>query len=98
MVFAHDFDGKTYDSARDKSRLNSQLECVLWIICDGEWHTLAGIHHAISTQFGKVYSEAGISARLRDLRKERFGELEIDRRNINGGLWEYRLAGKGDAS
>jgi hypothetical protein len=37
-------------------------------------------------------TETGISARLRDLRKPKFGGYTVEiRRRSDGGLWEYRL-------
>lgn len=83
------FDGTTYDPNHDKIRLNGQLLAVYTIMQDGEWHTLSWIRDRV----GKG-SEAAISARLRDLRKARFGAYEVQRRrkgSFNAGLFEYRL-------
>jgi len=79
-------DGETYDPSRDKLRLNAQTQRVYDVMRRGEWLTL----HEISTATGDP--EASVSARLRDLRKERFGGYKIERRRRGGGLWEYRLA------
>jgi hypothetical protein len=80
------FDGITYDAARDEVRLSRQLQNVKQILSDNRWHTLAEISQRIGG------SEAGISARLRDLKKERFGRHKIERQHISRGLWKYRLA------
>ena len=82
-----DFDGKTYNPTLDKVRLNKQLTHVFQFMKDGLWHTL----FAVSTCTG--YPEASISARLRDLRKDRFGAHTVERRRRTdgGGTWEYRL-------
>lgn len=81
------FDGKTFDHAKDGARLSTQLERVRELMADGRWRTLAQIKKACGG------SEASVSARLRDLRKARFGGLSIERRRYGasaGGLWEYR--------
>ena len=82
------FDGKTYDPAQDRPRLTMQLFRVRRLMQDGQWRTLG----AIAKQVGA--SEASVSARLRDLRKPKFGALVVDRRRVAGanGLWEYRVA------
>ena len=49
------------------------------------WLTLP----VISAQTG--YPEASISARLRDLRKTKFGAYNVERRYVVNGLWEYRV-------
>ena len=82
------FGGVTYDPDRDYTRLASALERVRAAVTGhrGEWwtlHQLAAIAQA---------SEAGTSARLRDLRKPQFGGLPIEARRQIGGLWQYRLA------
>lgn len=84
------FDGDTYDHAKDGDRLTGQLEAVHETLLAGGWWTLSDIQGAI----GKG-SEAGISARIRDLRKPKFGGHEVERRRCaEPGLWEYRLVQK----
>lgn len=83
-----DFDGATYEPEHDKERLNTQLARVKRVMADGRWRTLSQIHHECG-----VGSEGGVAARLRDLRKERFGGLGVERRRVDGGLFEYRVMG-----
>jgi hypothetical protein len=52
---------------------------------DGGWHSLADI-----AEYTKD-PEASVSARLRDLRKPRFGSYIVQRKNFGGGVWKYRL-------
>ena len=79
------FDGGTYDADRDHARLSNQLAQVRNVLSDREWHTLAEIAQAVDG------SQAGVSARLRDLRKARFGQHTIDRQYVGAGIWRYRL-------
>lgn len=79
------FDGETYDPARDEARLGSQLERVKALMADGAWRGLADI----AAMTGG--SEAAVSARLRDLRKARFGGFRVERRHVEGGRWVYRV-------
>jgi hypothetical protein len=82
------FDGRTYDPAHDQERLNTQLWRVFSLMRDGEWRTLGEIAAAIGG------SEAGVSARLRDLRKERFGRHQVERRRRGDearGCFEYQM-------
>lgn len=79
------FDGDTYDAKQDGPRLSGQLDRVRDLMADGDWRTLAEIATAVGG------SEAGVSARLRDLRKDRFGGHVVERKRIDGGLWAYRL-------
>lgn len=85
------FDGKTYDPALDHLRLTTQLDRTMWVMADLQWHTLYEIQQRILAVYGELYSEAGISARLRDLRKPRNGSLNVERRRRTQGLWEYRV-------
>lgn len=82
---ALDFDGKTYNRPRDCGRLNKQLVAVREIMEDGLWHTLGEIADRTANP------ESSVSARLRDLRKPRFGLRTIERRYVSQGLWEYRM-------
>lgn len=85
------FDGQTYDPALDRERLRLQLGRVFALMIDGEWRSLA----EIETTTGAP--QASISARLRDLRKPRFGSYLVERRrreNLNRGrcgTFEYRV-------
>ena len=85
-----DFDGITYEEPLDKHRLNCQLRRVFDYMRYGHWHTLTDIAAAAEG------SESGISARLRDFRKERFGGHTVERRRVVGGLFEYRLVANGE--
>jgi hypothetical protein len=81
------FDGRTYDPPLDKARLVTMLDRVRTLMGDAKWRTLSEITAAVGG------SEAGVSARLRDLRKPRFGAHAVYRRRRAGhnGLWEYRV-------
>lgn len=78
------FDGPGIEP-QDEVRLSGQLLRVKALMSDGRWRTLRDIAERVGG------SEAGVSARLRDLRKQRFGSLSIERRRVSGGLWEYRM-------
>jgi len=78
------FDGVTYKAERDHDRLAGMLARVQTIVSDGRWHTLA----ELSARTGG--SEAACSARLRDLRKPRFGGHTVERQYVGSGLWQYR--------
>jgi len=82
---AADFDGDTYDRERDHDRLNAQLRRVLARLQDRAWHTLGDLSSATGDP------EASVSARLRDLRKEKFGAHVIERQYLSDGLWQYRM-------
>lgn len=79
------FDGSTFEEDRDGARLRRQLRDVFAYMSDGQPHTLEEIawetHHP----------EASISARLRDLRKPRFGAHEVSKTYLGMGLWLYTL-------
>ncbi len=80
------FDGQTFNHARDHERLTGQLWDIYAIMKDQCWHTLGELAEATGEP------EPSISARLRDLRKDRFGKHTIERRYKGNGLHEYRLA------
>lgn len=81
------FDGATYDEAQDFGRLNTQLRAVRDLMRDGQWRSLNAIAQATG------YPEASLSARLRDLRKPKFGLFTVERRRIKDGLgtFQYRV-------
>lgn len=81
------FDGESFDPVQDGDRLAGQLDRVRDLMADGEWRTLAQIARAVNA------SEAAVSARLRDLRKVKFGAHAVERVRVQGGngLHVYRL-------
>lgn len=81
--------GDTFEAARDESRLNRQMRDVWRIVRDEEWHTLPEIADLTG------HPEASISARLRDLRKRRFGGHTVERTFVGAGLWAYRFHPRG---
>jgi len=89
------FDGQTFDPALDQQRLARLLGRVYTFMRDGEWRTLAEIACACGG------TEASVSARLRDLRKGRYGAFDVQRRRasfrgVQSGLYEYRLDARED--
>jgi len=86
-----EFDGYTYEPEFDQNRLRGEMSRVYRVIKDGDWHTLSEI------SFLTGDPEAGISARLRDLRKKKFGGHVVNRRRRGDpkhGLFEYQFGGK----
>lgn len=82
------FDGETIKPEADQERLNAQTLRVFTVMRDQEWRTLSEIAAASGDP------EASISARLRDLRKEKFGKYVVERRRRGEekrGLHEYRV-------
>lgn len=83
------FDGATFSPELDGERLGGQLVRVRDLMLDGSWRTLREIAAAVGG------SEAGVSARLRDLRKRRFGGFVVLRERMNSNVHRYRLCGRG---
>lgn len=81
------FDGETFVEELDGSRLRRQLALVRGLMADGRWRTLEQISTATDAPAPSV------SARLRDLRKEKFGGHVVERRRCGetSGLFEYRV-------
>lgn len=82
------FDGSTYEAQHDQARLSSLLDNVRNLMLDGRFRTLAAITRIVGG------TEASVSARLRDLRKSRFGSYTVERRAVEArkrGLFEYRV-------
>jgi hypothetical protein len=89
-----DFDGETYDPLRDYARLNRQMRDV-WDTLVGvgpDWISLFQIRDTIYAYNKHFHSVQGISARLRDLRKPKYGRWDVERKpSGTRGLWLYRL-------
>lgn len=79
------FDGATFDQERDGARLASQHNRILALMRDGVWRSLAEIAQRTGDP------EASVSARLRDLRKDKWGAHGVDRQYVARGQWTYRV-------
>jgi hypothetical protein len=82
------FDGATYSPQFDYERLAGQNRKVFDCMKDGVYRTLSEIEAVTGAP------QASISARLRDLRKPRFGSNTVNRRprgERSAGLFEYQL-------
>lgn len=89
------FDGRTYEDKHDRARLESQLVRIFDLMKDGNWRTLREISAIVHG------SESGVSARLRDMRKPKFGGHTVERRargDRERGLFEYKLIVKIEAA
>jgi len=95
-----EFDGATYEAEKDRARLSAQLQAVFDLMRDGEWRTLDEIGIGLFEWSGVMAMTQGISARVRDLRKPKFGGYTVNRRRVvsrPAGLYEYQLiVGKGE--
>lgn len=78
------FDGY-YVTAADDGRLLNQLERIFYLMRDGEARTVEQIHRVVGG------TQTGVSARLRDLRKAKFGAYDIATLDHGGGHFTYRL-------
>lgn len=79
------FDGSTYVHERDRGRLAHQMMAVFDVMKDGVPRTLADLSERTGAP------EASVSARLRDLRKARFGGHTVNRIYVRRGLHQYQL-------
>ena len=81
------FDGASYNPALDHIRLTGQLARVFSVMKDGHYRTLR--HISILAKG----PESSIGARIRDLRKEKFGGFQVDRKRdtVQQGLFLYKL-------
>lgn len=83
------FDGNTYVAELDEKRLTTNLDRTVAATRGGDWFSLERLAFEVGC------SEAGVSARLRDLRKpkhaERYGVAAVESRRVKGGLWQYRV-------
>ncbi|MCU1284454.1 MAG: hypothetical protein JWO13_804 [Acidobacteriales bacterium] len=85
------FDGETFDVDRDSDRLGTLQDRVKkWVLKHkGEWFTLATLIEWLDV---RPESAGSVSARVRDLRKKRFGGFTVESRFKEKGLWEYRVS------
>ena len=84
--FVGDFDGKHYERKMDKERLARQIKEVHDHVSSGSWKTVEEISVATG------YPQPSVSAQLRNLRKEKFGGLDVRGRYRSGArIFEYKL-------
>lgn len=62
-----------------------QIDLVLAYVQDGRWHTIPQIAEHIRCP------EASVSARLRDLRKAKYGGYTVNRKYVAQGLFAYQV-------
>lgn len=82
------FGGTTYEPILDEARLTTQLQKVRAAMLGGSWFTLGELQKLCGG------SEAGISARIRDLRRKEHGGYIIERERMDDpkrGIFHYRL-------
>ena len=84
--FVDEFDGKHYEGKTDKERLARQIKGVHDHISSGAWKTVEEISMATG------YPQPSVSAQLRNLRKEKFGGLDVEGRyRADTRIFEYKL-------
>lgn len=75
--------------ADDLPRLGEQQAAIAKLMASGVWYTLADLRACLQYR-GIAASEAGISARIRDLRKPPIG-WTVERKRIANGVFAYRV-------
>ena len=81
------FDGRTIaEDDTAPARLTGQMQRVVAAVADGRWWTLEDLAGAAAPA-----TEAAVSARLRDLRKPRWGSNIVEREHVGRGVWRYRV-------
>jgi hypothetical protein len=84
------FGGRTYEPKKDGKRLSRQLDAVRALMLAGGKFTLRQLADAAQERTGRSASEAGVSARIRDLRKAEFGGYDVRRERLgDGGTFVY---------
>lgn len=79
------FDGTTYEPERDHVRLKGALLRTYERMSDGRWYALSYLAEYVGC------SEAAVSARIRDLRKSKYGGHAVECEYVQRGLHRYRL-------
>jgi DNA-binding Lrp family transcriptional regulator len=81
------FGGDTFNERLDGDRLRRQLAAVRAAMFDNQWRTLKQLSKEVGAP------EASVSARLRDLRKKKFGGHVVERQRVPNakGLHIYRV-------
>lgn len=75
----------------EKPHLGKQTQAVYDVMSDGAWWTFHQLTAVIYAMHHIGISEAGVSARIRDLRKQPLN-LTVERQKTNRrGIFQYRL-------
>jgi len=83
-----DFDGSDYKPDFDKVRLTKAIKKVFMFMMSNDWVSIDDI----AENTGVPHSSA--STHTRNLRKEKFGSWEVEKRKVGNGFFEFRLTGK----
>ena len=75
----------------DMPRLSAQLAATKQAMQCGAWLTLDQLAARVALITGKSVTTQSVSARLRDLRKAKFGGHTVERCRLSYGLFSYRL-------
>lgn len=86
MIQGKLFDGVDIVPQRDNARLSTQLDKIKRLMRDGKWRTLDEISSVVNAP------PASVSAQLRNLRKDQFGNYDVQRKHIGKGLYNYRIS------
>lgn len=81
----------------DPPNLNPKSLCavVKEIMLLNEWCTLYFLQAEVQRKTGERHSDSTVSARVRDLRKLKYGGYVIERRpKENSDSWEYKITGR----
>lgn len=79
---------------RPKSETRKNVERVRVIMNRGNWMTLDRIGEDLYSRYGVNLPEQSVSARVRDLRKDQYGNYDIRRKQVGKGLYAYKNFGK----
>lgn len=83
------FSGQTYSPELDHARLSTALGRVYTVLADEKWHTLKEIAEKART------SEAGCSARIRNLRETQWQRIykvaAVHSERLTASVWRYRI-------
>lgn len=85
------FDGQTYEARLDGPRLKKQLDRVreYMLATFPTWLSLAEISKALEQKYNAKFPSQSVSARLRDLKKKKFGSYEVPKKRRTISVWEY---------
>lgn len=85
------FDGQTFEDKLDGPRLTAQLDRVreYMLAIFPAWKSKYEISLALEQLYGEKFPTQSIGARLRDLRKRKFGTYIVDKKRRTNGTWEY---------